>query len=114
MYILTVRAFADFDIPYNVNITAFESSVRVNALKDKLNELISNHPKVDCDIRISEILEDENFKNEFIETCKFVLLSAIPMSGITLFCEKCFEIFQKNYVYLNTNIFEICEVKVIS
>lgn len=112
MYILTVRAFADFDIPYTVNVGAFNSLVRVNALKDKLNEWVNKHPKVNNDIRISAIF-DEKCQDEFIEICRFVLYSAIPMNEILSFAESCFKIFQENYVYLNTDIFAVEEIKVI-
>ena len=113
MCILTVKAFADFDIPYNVNIGIFNSIIRVNALRDNLNEWVNHHPKVNNDIRISNILEDEKCKNEFIEICRSVLFSAVPMSDIFSFVETCFDIFEKNYVYLNTDIFGIEEIKVI-
>ena len=113
MCILTVKAFADFDIPYTVNIGVFNSIVRVNALRDNLNKWVNHHPKVNNDIRISEILEDEKYKNEFIEICRSVLFSAAPMSDINSFVETCFEIFEKNYVYLNTDIFAIEDIKVI-
>lgn len=113
MCIFTVRAFADFDIPYTVNIGVFNSIIRVNSLRDRLNEWVNQHPKVNNDIRISEILENEKYKNEFIEICRSVLFSAIPMSDILSFVETCFDIFEKNYVYLNTDIFGIDEIKII-
>jgi hypothetical protein len=113
MYILTVRAFADFDIPYTVNLGAFNSLVRVNYLKDNLNNWVKKHPKVDCDIRISDIFENEKYKNEFIETCKFALISAVSVEDIVSFVDVCFKGFQENYVYLNTDIFDVEEIKVI-
>ena len=113
MYILIVKAFADFDIPYSVNVGAFNSIVRVNVLRDNLNEWVNKHPKVNNDIRISDIFENDKYKDEFTEICRFALESAIPMSDIISFTETCFEIFEKNYVYLNSDIFSVEEIKVV-
>ena len=42
MYILTVEAFADFDIPYEVYVGALKDKVRADCLKEKLNECVNN------------------------------------------------------------------------
>ena len=113
MYILTVKAFADFDIPYAVNLGIFNSYFRINYLKDSLNELVNKHPKVNSDTRISNILEDSMLKKEFIDTFRVVLLSVIPQNEIDSFVEICLKVFTENYVYLNTGIFDVEELKVI-
>ena len=113
MYILTIKAFADFDIPYTVNLGAFNSYFRVNYLKDSLNEWVNKHPKVNSDIRILNILEDSELKKEFVDTFKCALLSAVPQNEIDSFVEICLKVFTENYVYLNTGIFDVEELKVI-
>ena len=114
MYILTVRAFADFDIPYEVYVGALKDKVRADCLKEKLNEWVNNQPNVNQDIRLSKILEDESLKYEFCDIFRFALVTAIPQEYIDIFVNICLKAIEDNYVYLNKNIFDVEEIKVFS
>lgn len=109
MFLLKVKAFADFDIPYYENLVLFNSMPRVTYLKNILNSYVETCPELNSDIRFSKVLEDTKRTQEITALVSNALSGNQLNSFMSAFIDVCF----KNYVYVNSNIFEVEEVKVV-
>ena len=110
MYILKVKAFADFDIPYDINIAVFSNSFQANYVRDELNNWIRNQSNINQDIRLIKILENNDIQNEFLLTITSALANWYNRNQIASFVTNFFEVIKNNYIYLNTSIFIVEEI----
>jgi len=109
MFLLKVKAFADFDIPYYENLALFNSLFRVTYLRDILNSYMESCSELNSDIKFSKIFEDAKRTQEITALIGNVLSGSQLESFMNVFIDIC----SKNYVYINSNIFEVEEVKVV-
>lgn len=109
MFLLKVKAFADFDIPYYENLALFNSLPRVTYLKNVLNSYVESCPELNSNIRFSKVLEDTKRTQELVSLVSNALSGVQLDSFMSVFIDICL----KNYVYINSNIFEVEEVKVV-
>ena len=109
MFLLKVKAFADFDIPYYENLALFNSLTRVTYLRNILNSYVESCSELNSDTRFSKVLEDIKRTQEVTALVSNALSGKQLDSFMSVFIDVCF----KNEVYINSNIFEVEEVKVI-
>ncbi len=60
MYILMVKAFGDFDCPYDVPVCCCVEKHVVQNIRQALNNYCSKHPKVEMDVKLIEDFKDFN------------------------------------------------------
>lgn len=113
MYILKVKAFADFDIPYDINISVFGDLSTVEYLRDTLNKYISECSVVDQDILFSKLMENKEEADKFCGRVRFAFTGMLDYEALNSFVDTIFSICKNNCVYINTNIFSIEEVKFV-
>ena len=56
MHVLTVKAFADFDIPYSVNIAVMEDGSKLKTIAQILNNFCSRLPDKEIDVLLKKYL----------------------------------------------------------
>lgn len=111
MYILKVKAFADFDIPYDINLAVFSDSLRANYIRDSLNDWVNKQPKVNQDVRFFNIVADDDIRNDFLLAITSALANWFDRNQIASFVTNYFEVIRNNYVYLNNDIFKVEEIQ---
>ena len=111
MYILKIKAFADFDMSYDINLAVFSNSLQANYVRDALNDWVNKQDKVNQDVRFSEIVKDDDLHNDFLLVVTSALANWFNRNQIASFVTNYFEVIRNNYVYLNTNIFSVENVQ---
>ena len=103
MYIISVKAFADFDIPYDSELAVIENEVVVKELCSVLNDFCAGLDGCHQDVRLIKYLGDKEWvdklANELNEKTK------IDKSNIGYFIEKLVSVCDSECVYIYPNIF---------
>lgn len=60
MYILMVKAFGDFDCPYDIPVCCGADKHIMQRIRHALNNYCANHPKVGLDVKLIEDFKDFN------------------------------------------------------
>ena len=110
MTILKVKAFADFDAPYEINIGVGDNG-RVRNICEILNNFCKQLPSLDQDIKLSIYLDEIEYSNilihRLIDSGHFTTRRAMN------FVEELKEVCEHNWVYVNDNIFTVEDVEQI-
>ena len=109
MFIISVTAYADFDIPYEVNVVALKNKEDADKLTMILNTFCAELSKKDEDVRLIKYL-----RNIYIlKDLKDSIFKETQMNGIeiNLLIDILISICEENYVYSYSDIFKVQNVK---
>lgn len=108
MAILKVRAYADFDVAYDINLATMESKEKLTEVCNILNKFCESFPECNQDVRLKKYLCHVNW----VENLKYILVHGTKMDRkqVDGFVEKLKNICEQNYVYIYPNIFSVEEV----
>ena len=104
MYILTVKAFGDFDCPYESIVCCCADKHMVQNIRHALNRYCANHPKVDMDVKLSTDLKAAH-SGVYLALC-----AAVSEDVADKIYAKLEEICNSESVYIYDNIFEVQEI----
>ena len=85
----------------------------VEYLKDTLNKYISECSVVNQDVLFSKFMEDNAEADKFCGRVRFAFTGLLDYEALNSFVDTIFAICKNNYVYINTNIFSIEEIKFV-
>lgn len=108
MYVLTVKAFSDFDVPYTVTIAAMVDGNKINNIAETLNKFCGRLPDKDNDVRLKKYLSHANWVEELKNDLRTG--TTIDNHNMDLLVNKLLGVCEHNYVYIYDNIFEVEKV----
>lgn len=106
MFLITVRAYSDFDIPYDIPVIAVSDDKKSNEIIDTLNGFSKNHNQNGKDKKLSELLKNNLLYKELSES----LSSKIDEHDAGIIIRKLTDICKNNNVFVYDDIFDILEV----
>ena len=106
MFLITVRAYSDFDIPYDIPVIAVGNNKKLNEIIDTLNGFSKNHNQNGEDKKLSELLKDNLLYKELNES----LNSKIDEHDADIIIRKLTDVCKNNNVFVYDDIFNILEV----
>lgn len=104
MYILMVKAFGDFDCPYDVPVCCCSDKHVAQRISQALNNYCSKHPKVEMDVKLIE--DFKNFASGLYES----LLEVASEDVADKIYTKLEEICAGDSVLIYGDIFEVQEI----
>ena len=108
MHVLTVKAFADFDIPYSVNMAVMEDGSKLKTIAQILNKFCSCLPDKNNDVLLKKYLVHKHWVEELRDD--LTTETKVDKSNIDLLVENLLNICENNSVYIYDNIFATEEV----
>lgn len=105
--ILQIRAYGDFNEPYEINIAAGDSE-KIYSVCRVLNTFCRNLPGCDQDVKLSTYLEDHEYIDQL--TDRLVERNLFSKQQAVLFVEKLNGLCKGNSVYVYENAFRVDDV----
>lgn len=109
MHVLTVRAFGDFDSPYEINVCASTNKELLNHVANTLNSACKNHPECNNDCPFIDILDTGKFKREIMLN----LTDKMSREQATNIIDIVYDICKHNSVYIYPEVFVVDTVLTI-
>lgn len=106
MFLITVRAYSEFDIPYDIPVIAVGNNKKSNEIIDTLNSFSKNHNQNGEDKKLSEVLENNLLHKELNE----LLSQKINEHDADVIVRRLTDICRNNAVFVYDDIFDILEV----
>ena len=104
MYILMVKAFGDFDCPYDIPVCCCADKHVAQRIRHTLNQYCAKHPKAEMDVKLIEDLKDTN------SGLHIALRETVSEDIADKIYANLEEICNSESVYIYDNIFEVQEV----
>lgn len=106
MFLITVRAYSDYAISYNIPVIVVGNYKKSNEIINILNSFSKNHNQNGEDKKLSEVLKDNLLYKELND----LLNQKISKYDTDIIIKKLTDICKNNDVFVYDDIFNILEV----